>query len=127
VPTGLQVARGASPDGTVTKQLVAPGMNPIAFNEEGRLFVGQAFFGTGLFELDPDLVDPHRVVIPDSGNLAKQSNGFDFGPDGMRYAPQPFLNQILRINPARTFDPSRALGRAKHDIGERVWPRRPAR
>lgn len=88
-----------TPDGTVTKQLVAPGMNPIAFNEEGRLFVGQAFFGTGLFEVDPDLVDPPRVVIPDSGNLAQQLNGFDFGPDGMLYAPQPFLNQILRINP----------------------------
>jgi sugar lactone lactonase YvrE len=90
-----------TPDGTVTKQLVAPGMNPIAFNEQGRLFVGQAFFGDGLFEVDPNLVAPPKVVIPDSGTppFAAQLNGFDFGPDGMLYAPQPFLNDILRIDP----------------------------
>lgn len=90
-----------SPAGVVTKQLVAPGMNPIAFNDEGRLFVGQAFFGDGLFEVDPDLVDPPRVVIADSGSppWPGQLNGFDFGPDGMLYAPQPFLSTILRIHP----------------------------
>jgi len=93
-----EVGRRA-PDGTVTKQGVAPGMNPIAFNEEGRLFVGQAFFGTGLFEVDPNLVAPPRVVIAGSGNLAEQLNGFDFGPDGKLYAPQPFLKTILRIDP----------------------------
>jgi sugar lactone lactonase YvrE len=88
------------PDGMVTKQFVAPGMNPIAF-KGARLFVGQAFMGDGLYELDPDLVDPPRVVIPDSGvpPFGGQLNGFDFGPDGMLYSPQPFLGRIVRIDP----------------------------
>lgn len=90
-----------APDGAVSKQYVAPGMNPIAFTEDGRLFVGQAFFGDGLYELDPALAGPPRVVIPDSATppFASQLNGFDFGPDGVLYAPQPFLSRIVRINP----------------------------
>lgn len=90
-----------APNGDVTKQFVAPGMNPIAFRDDGRLFVGQAFFGDGLYELDPDLVGPPRVVIGDSGipPFVSQLNGFDFGPDGMLYAPQPFLERIVRIDP----------------------------
>jgi sugar lactone lactonase YvrE len=90
-----------APDGTTTKQAVAAGVNPIAFTGDGRLFVGQAFFGDGLYELDPALVDPPRTVIPDSGipPFAAQLNGFDFGADGMLYAPQPFLGRIVRIDP----------------------------
>lgn len=90
-----------APDGTVTKQFVAPGVNPIAISAEGRVFVGQAFFGDGLYEVDPDLLDPPRVVIPDSGipPFLGQLNGFDFGPDGLLYAPQFFLGNILRIDP----------------------------
>jgi sugar lactone lactonase YvrE len=88
-----------APDGTTTTQDVAPGMNPIAFDADGRLFVGQAFFGDGLYELDPDLVDTPRVVIPDTGPTAEQLNGFDFGPDGMLYAPQPNRGTIVRIDP----------------------------
>ncbi len=90
-----------APDGTVTKQFVAMGMNPIAFTADGRLFVAQAFFGDGLFELDPDLADPPRVVIANSGAspFIAQLNGFDFGPDGQLYSPQPFLGRIVRIDP----------------------------
>lgn len=90
-----------APDGEVTKQLVAPGPNPIAFSPDGRLFVGQAFFGDGLYELDPDLTGWKRVVIPDSGvpPFPTQLNGFDFGPDGMLYSPQPFLGRIVKIDP----------------------------
>ena len=90
-----------APDGVVTKQLVAPGMNPIAFTADGRLFVGQAFFGDGLYEINPDLTGAPRVVIPDSGvpPFLGQLNGFDFGPDGMLYSPQPFLGKIVRIDP----------------------------
>ena len=90
-----------APNGQVTKQFVAPGMNPIAFTEDGRLFVGQAFFGDGLYELDPGLAQPPRVVITDSHvpPFLSQLNGFDFGPDGMLYAPQPFLGKIVRIDP----------------------------
>jgi sugar lactone lactonase YvrE len=85
-------------DGTVTKQLVAPGMNPIAFSDDGCLFAGQAFYGNGLFELDPNLVSAPTVVIPDAGERALALNGMDFGPDGMLYAPQPFLKRIVRID-----------------------------
>jgi len=90
-----------APDGTVTKQFVGQGMNPIAFTASGRLFVAQAFFGDGLYELDPDLQNPPRVVIPNSGAppFVQQLNGFDFGPDGKLYSPQPFLGRIVRIDP----------------------------
>lgn len=90
-----------APNGAVTKQLVGQGMNPIAFTASGRLFVAQAFFGDGLYELDPDLEDPPRVVIPNSGvpPFLGQLNGFDFGPDGKLYSPQPFLGRIVRIDP----------------------------
>lgn len=95
-----QVGRLAR-DGTVTKQLVAAGVNPIAFTSDGRLFVGQAFSGDGLYEVDPKLARPPREVIPDSRTapFAQQLNGFDFGPDGKLYAPQPFLGRIVRIDP----------------------------
>ncbi len=95
-----QVGRRA-PNGEVTKQFVAPGMNPIAFTADGRLFVGQAFMGDGLYELNPNTLQVLRVVIPDSGAapFINQLNGFDFGPDGMLYSPQPFLGQIVKINP----------------------------
>ena len=92
-----------TPDGSVSKQFVAPGLNPIAFTGDGRLFVGQAFGagGDGLYEVDPDLAEDPRVVILDSGSppYAEALNGFDFGPDGMLYAPQPALGQIVRIDP----------------------------
>ena len=86
------------PDGTVTKQLVAPGMNPIAFSDDGRLFAAQAFFGNGLYELDPNLESAPTVVIPDAGERALGLNGMDFGSDGKLYAPQPFLGRIVRID-----------------------------
>src|SRR5690606_23966745 len=47
-----------APDGTLTKQPVAPGVNPITFSEDGRLFVGLCFLGDGLYELDPELNEP---------------------------------------------------------------------
>lgn len=73
-------------------------MNPIAFSADGRLFVAQAFFGNGLYELDPELVAAPTVVIPDSGERPFGLHGMDFGPDGMLYAPQPFLDRIVRID-----------------------------
>lgn len=92
-----------APDGEVTKQFIGQGVNPIAFTADGRLFVGQAFFGDGLYELDPDLLNPPRIVIPDTGAggepFPDQLNGFDFGPDGMLYAPQPFRGKLVRIDP----------------------------
>ncbi|HET8604545.1 MAG TPA: hypothetical protein VFM09_11490 [Marmoricola sp.] len=101
LPAG-EVGRLA-PDGTVTKQFVGVGVNPIAFSPDGRLFVAQAFYGDGLYEVDPALVKPPRVVIPDSGPAGApwpaQLNGFDFSRSGRLYAPQPFLGRVVRIDP----------------------------
>lgn len=92
-----------APNGKVTRQFVGVGVNPIAFSPDGRLFVGQAFYGDGLYEVDPALVKPPRVVIPDSGPAGapwpNQLNGFDFSRNGMLFAPQPFLSRVVRINP----------------------------
>jgi len=85
------------PDGTYSKQYVAPMVNPIAFNEEGRLFVAQAFVGDGLYEVDPDFIDPPHKILG-VGNLALQFNGFDFGPDGLLYAPRPYIAQIVSVD-----------------------------
>lgn len=90
-----QVGRLA-PDGTasIVAQL-PPGPNPIAFNAEGRLFVGLAAFGDGLYEIDPAGVEPpRRVLAPPTGGL----NGFAFGPDGDLYSPQTTTGSVIRID-----------------------------
>jgi len=79
-----------APDGTVTKQFVAPGVNPITFSPDGRLIVGQCFMGDGLLELDPELVAPPRpIVVASEENPYPLGflNAFDFGPDGRLYGP----------------------------------------
>ncbi len=82
------------PDGTVS--IVAdlpPGPNPIAFNDEGRLFVGLAAFGDGLYEVDPEGIDPPTLLLPIDG-----LNGFAFGPDGLLYSPQTTTGSVIRID-----------------------------
>jgi sugar lactone lactonase YvrE len=86
-----------TPDGTVTKQLVAHFVNPIAINAEGRLFVAQAFLGDGLFELDPELINPPRQILG-TGDPTYHLNGFEFGPDGYLYAPRQQLEDLVRID-----------------------------
>lgn len=84
-----------APDGTkTTVGQVFPGVNPITFSDDGRLFVAHDFFGfAGLFEIDPDGVNPAVMLDPDFYNL----NAFDFGPDGLLYGPI-FDERILRID-----------------------------
>ncbi|MHC4799705.1 MAG: hypothetical protein ACYTF1_23980 [Planctomycetota bacterium] len=86
-----------SPNGDVTKQFVATFVNPITFSDDGRLFVAQAFLGDGLYEVDPELVDP-PVLILGTGDPAFHLNAMDFGPDGKLYAPRQQMNQIVRID-----------------------------
>jgi len=66
------------PNGSFRIQFVGPGVNPIALSADGRLFVARDFLGDGLYELDPELLAPPEVVIPDLVGF----NGMDFGPDG---------------------------------------------
>jgi sugar lactone lactonase YvrE len=74
-------------------QLVGPGVNPITMSDDGRLFVGRLFLGQGLYELDPNLVDPPLVINEDLN-----VNSFDFGPDGHLYAPSFFTGEVLKID-----------------------------
>ncbi|MBT8241424.1 MAG: CHRD domain-containing protein, partial [Acidimicrobiia bacterium] len=82
------------PDGTLKKQFVGPGVNPITMSDDGRLFVAKDFLGDGLFELDPELEADPIPLIPDIVSL----NGFDFGPDGLLYGPLFFFGEIVRID-----------------------------
>jgi len=50
-------------NGAVTKKLIAPGVNPIRFSEDGRLFVALDFLGDGLYELDPTDLSIKRHII----------------------------------------------------------------
>ena len=115
-----QVGRRA-PDGTVTKQFVALGVNPITFSADGRLFVGQAFMGDGLWELDPDLQQPPTEIIDAPGQL----NAFDFGPDGKLYSPANAIGTLVRIDvDAKTLTPVAPLGliaSVKFDAAQRLW------
>ena len=83
-----------TPGGEVTTQLVAPGVNAITFNGDGRLFVACDFFGDGLYEVDPELVDPPERLIETLGFL----NAFDFGPDGMLYGPIWTQGRVVKID-----------------------------
>lgn len=73
-----------APDGTQSMVVqLPPGVNPITFSDDGRLFVALDFLGDGLYEVYLDGITPPRLIIPVLGWL----NGFDFGPDGYLYGP----------------------------------------
>ncbi len=69
-------------------------MNPITFSEDGRLFVALDFFGDALYELDPELSDPPRLIAENLGWL----NGFDWGSDGFLYGPIWTKGQVVRVD-----------------------------
>ncbi|AKT38084.1 hypothetical protein [Chondromyces crocatus] len=83
-----------TPAGVTTSQSVALGVNPITFSDDGRLFVALAFLGDALYELDPDLIDPPRLIASNFGFL----NGMDFGPDGRLYAPVFGQGKVISID-----------------------------
>jgi DNA-binding beta-propeller fold protein YncE len=83
-----------TPDGETKTQFVGPGTNPITMSDNGRLFVARIFLGDGLYELDPMLeADPVQI-----GDNIAGLNAFDFGPDGLLYAPSFFTGEIVRID-----------------------------
>ena len=85
------------PDGS-THDLATglPGINSIALTRDGtRLFVGQVFMGEGLWEVDLAGTAPPRLVADHTGGL----NAFQFGPDGMIYAPSWDRGQVVRVDP----------------------------
>ena len=97
-----------TPDGEVTKQFVARGVNPITFSPDGRLFVALCFLGDGLYELDPDLIAPPRPIIeatPGNPYPLGFFNGFAFGPDGRLYGPLFAGGMVISVDVDRPGDP----------------------
>lgn len=88
------------PDGTTSEQFVAPGVNPITFSPDGRLFVGLDFLGDGLYELDPNLSEPPRPIIVCSDNPLCLGffNAFDFGADGRLYGPLFAAGMVISVD-----------------------------
>jgi sugar lactone lactonase YvrE len=93
IVTGDLYAR--SPDGSVTKIASGlPGLNAVAFKQDGRLFATLVFLGDALYEFDITGETPPRLIMENMGGL----NGFDFGPDGKLYGPIWFKGQIVRVD-----------------------------
>ena len=62
---------GFSHDGIrVVAANLGPGVNPITFSDDGRLFVAQCFFGDGLYEVDPLGEKEPRSIRDDLGLVA---------------------------------------------------------
>lgn len=83
-----------SPQGLRSEQMLTPGVNPIAFSGDGRLFVAVAYRGDVLYQLDPFFRHRPRVIVRDVGWL----NGMDWGRDGFLYAPVWSKGQVVRID-----------------------------
>ncbi len=89
-------------------QFVAPGVNPITFSDDGRLFVALDFLGDGLYELDPNLQEPPRVIIQATeANPFPLGffNSFDFGEDGRLYGPLFAAGLVISVDVGNPGDP----------------------
>jgi sugar lactone lactonase YvrE len=87
-----------APDGvkTVVADL-SPGVNPITFSDDGRLFVSQCFFDDKLYEVDPTGAREPRLITDQLGPGCGL-NGMDWGPDGSLYGPRWFQAEVVRVN-----------------------------
>jgi len=74
-----------------------PGVNPITFSDDDRLFVAQCFFDNGVFELDPTGTNPPRTIFNELGQFCGL-NGMDWGPDGRLYGPRWFNNEVVSVD-----------------------------
>lgn len=74
-----------------------PGVNPITFSGDGRLFVAQCFLDDGLFELDPAGERAPRSIADDLGPGCGL-NGMDWGPDGRLYGPRWFQGEVVSFD-----------------------------
>lgn len=85
---------------------IYPGVNPITFHDDGRLFVALDFYGyAGLYQVDPSGATPPSLVL--GGPEIYNFNGFDFGPDGCLYGPIAFTG-LIRVcvdNPSPAVEP----------------------
>ena len=89
---------GFSRDGIrVVAANLGPGVNPITFSDDGRLFVAQCFFGDGLYEVDP-LGEKEPRSIRDDLGPGCGLNGMDWGPDNRLYGPRWFDNEVISVD-----------------------------
>jgi sugar lactone lactonase YvrE len=92
------------PDGSASiAATLSPGNNPITFSDDGRLFVGQCFFGHELYEVYLDSDKPPRLITDKlqdetQKNLPCGFNGMDLGPDGKLYGPRWFKHEVTQLN-----------------------------
>lgn len=83
--------------GETTRQRVAPGVNPITVSDDGRVFAALCFLGDAIYEIDPELVKPPRLIVEGAGDGCG-SNGMDWGPDGFLYGPRWFQGTVVRTD-----------------------------
>jgi sugar lactone lactonase YvrE len=81
----------------VTAARLTPGVNPLTFSDDGRLFVSQCFFDDKLYEVDPAGLAPERLIADDLGPGCGL-NGMDVGPDGRLYGPRWFRQQVVSFD-----------------------------
>jgi sugar lactone lactonase YvrE len=106
-----------SPDGkthTILNKTPLPGVNPVTWSDDGRLFVGTAFFGDALYEFDPTGATEPRLI-----NEGLGLNGFDWA-DGFLWAPRMTTGEVVKIDPdtgETTTVASGITGPAAVDVG----------
>lgn len=89
---------GFDPDGNkIIAAQLSPGVNPITFSQDDRLFVSQCFLGTNVYELDPKGVQPPRLIADDLGPGCGL-NGMDWGPDDRLYGPRWFVGEVVSLD-----------------------------
>ena len=106
------VVSGRRPDGTlVTAATLSPGVNPLTFSPNGRLFVAQCFFGDKLYEIDPNGSAPPRLISDQLGPGCGL-NGMAWGPDQRLYGPRWFTGEVVSFDvSANTMRVGPTLGR----------------
>jgi len=89
---------GFTKDGKrVVAAQLSPGVNPITFSDDGRLFIAQCFTGVNVYELDPAGQQEPRL-ISDSLGPGCGLNGMDWGPDGRLYGPRWFTGEVVSFD-----------------------------
>ncbi len=81
----------------ITAANLTPGVNPLTFSDDGRLFVSQCFFDDKLFEVDPTGIEEPRLISDQLGPGCGL-NGMDWGPDGRLYGPRWFEKQVVSFD-----------------------------
>jgi len=71
-----------------------PGINSLAYRNDGRLYATTVFLGDTLYEIDVEGIKPPRMIMEKMGGL----NGFEFGPDDKLYGPLWFKGQVAKVD-----------------------------